>query len=105
MFVIDLMTFLLTQQNVGREVAKLIGKEAYTEGFIRGEEFKYQYERFIDMLQYVQNNYFSTDTINFTQKFEYCLIEAVKNCIRDFVDAKCIIVYKQHKGSNEMKLF
>lgn len=93
MFVTDLMAFLLAQQNVGREVAKMIGKESYTEGFVRAEGFKYQYERFTDMLQYAQDNYFIADTINFTQKFEKCLIEAAKKCICDFVDSKCIVVY------------
>jgi hypothetical protein len=93
MFVTDLKAFLLAQQNVGREVAKMIGKEAYAKGFVRAEGFKYQYERFTDMLQYVQDNYFIADTINFTQKFEDCLIEATKKCICDFVDSKCIVVY------------
>jgi hypothetical protein len=91
----DLMAFLLAQQNVGREVAKMIGKEAYAEGFVRAAEFRYQYERFTDMLQYVQDNYFFADTIDFAKNdnFKECLIEAAKKCIRDFVDSKCIVVY------------
>lgn len=92
-FIADLMTYLTAQQNVGREVAKMIGSESYSEGFVRAKEFKYQYERFTDMLQYAQDNYFIADTIYFTEKFEKCLIEASKKCIRDFVDSKCIVVY------------
>lgn len=92
-FVADLMVYLAAQQNVGREVAKMIGRESYSEGFVRAKEFKYQYERFTDMLQYAQDNYFIADTIYFTEKFEKCLIEASKKCIRDFVDSKCIVVY------------
>lgn len=92
-FITDLMVYLTAQQNVGREVAKMIGRESYSEGFVRAKEFKYQYERFTDMIQYVQDNYFIADTIYFTEKFEKCLIEASKKCIRDFVDSKCIVVY------------
>ena len=92
-FIADLMAYLTAQQNVGREVAKMIGSESYSEGFVRAKEFKYQYERFTDMLQYAQDNYFIADTIYFTEKFEKCLIEASKKCIRDFVDSKCIVVY------------
>lgn len=92
-FVTDLMAYLATQQNAGREVAKMIGSESYSEGFVRAKEFKYQYERFTDMIQYAQDNYFIADTIYFTEKFEKCLIAAAKKCIRDFVDSKCIVVY------------
>lgn len=92
-FIADLMAYLTAQQNVGREVAKMIGSESYSEGFVRAKEFKYQYERFTDMIQYAQDNYFIADTIYFTEKFEKCLIEASKRCIRDFVDSKCIVVY------------
>lgn len=92
-FIADLMAYLTAQQNVGREVAKMIGSESYSKGFVRAKEFKYQYERFTDMIQYAQDNYFIADTIYFTEKFEKCLIEASKKCIRDFVYSKCIVVY------------
>lgn len=92
-FITDLMTYLTAQQNVGREVAKIIGNESYYEGFIHTKEFKYQYEYFTDMIQYVQDNYFISDTIYFTEKFEKCLIEATQKCIRNFIDSKCIVVY------------
>ena len=92
-FVSDLMTYLMSQQNVGREVAKMIGNESYAEGFTRAKEFKYQYQRFTDMLQYAQDTYFIADSIPFTEQFKKCLIEATKKCISDFVDSKCIMVY------------
>lgn len=92
-FVADLMEYLTSQQNVGREVAKMIGSESYSKGFVRAKEFKYQYERFTDMLQYAQDNYFIADTIYFTEQFKECLIASTKKCIRDFVDSKCIVVY------------
>lgn len=92
-FVSDLMSFFSSQQNVGREVAKMIGQESYSQGFKSATGFKYQYERFTDMIQYAQDNYFQAETIGFSQKFEKCLIEAAKKSIRDFVDSKCIVVY------------
>lgn len=92
-FVTDLMSYLMAQQNVGREVAKMIGSEAYAEGFVKSKDFKYQYQRFTDMLEYAQDTYFVADAIPFTAKFEKCLLEATKKCVQDFVDAKCIVVY------------
>ena len=87
------MAYLTAQQNLGREVAKRIGNESYSKGFVRARKFKYQYQRFTDMIQYVQDTYFIADTIYFTEKMKECLIESAKKCIRDFVDSKCIVVY------------
>lgn len=92
-FLTDLMAYLTAQQNLGREVAKRIGNESYSKGFVRAREFKYQYQRFTDMIQYAQDTYFIADTIYFTEKMKECLIESAKKCIRDFVDSKCIVVY------------
>lgn len=92
-FIVDLMAYLTNQQSVGREVAKMIGNKSYAEGFMHSKEFKYQYQRFEDMLQYVQDNYFIAESIPFSAQFESCLLEATKKCIRDFVDSKCIMVY------------
>lgn len=92
-FLTDLMLYLTAQQNLGREVAKIIGNESYSEGFERAKEFKYQYQHFTDMIQYAQDNYFIADTIYFTDKFKNCLIKAAEKCIQDFVDSKCIVVY------------
>ena len=89
----ELKTYLSFNQNVGREVAKLIGAEAYANGFIKSLGFKYQYDRFSDMIQYTQNNYFMAKNIHFTTAFATCLSTAIKACIQDFVDAKCIFVY------------
>ncbi len=89
----DLIEYLLTNQNVGREVARLIGKEAYREGFEKDTSFRYQYERFTEMIQYTQNNYFAASSIEFTDAFRECLTEAIQDCIDIFVDSKCIVVY------------
>ena len=80
-------------KNIDRQVAKTIGNEAYREGFLHAKDFRYQYQRFTDMLQYTQENYFMAERIPFTGKFEKCLLEAAEKCISDFVDAKCIVVY------------
>lgn len=92
-FVNDLTAFWANQQGIGREVAKIIGNEAYEKGFMNSTGFKYQYEHFEDMLQYVQTNYFNQPLISFSERFENCLLEAAKKCIRDFVDSRCIVVY------------
>lgn len=89
----ELKLYLSFNQNVGREVAKLIGAEAYAKGFIKSLEFKYQYDRFSEMINYTQSNYFMSKNIPFTTAFETCLSTAIKACIQDFVDAKCIFVY------------
>lgn len=89
----EIKLYLSVNQNVGREVAKLIGTEAYNQGFVRSSGFKYQYKRFWDMIEYVQNKYFMAKNIPFTVTFEVCFFNAIKDCIRNFVDAKCIVVY------------
>lgn len=92
-FVDELTEYLNAQQKVGHEVAKMIGDEAYQQSFVQSSEIKYQYEHFSDMLQYVQENYFPSFDILFSDKFESCLLNSVKKCIKDFIDSKCIEVY------------
>lgn len=92
-FIEGLIAYLSFNQNVGREVATLIGKEAYREGFEKSNTFRYQYERFWDMIQYTQDNYFMASNVDFTDKFESCLRAAIRDCILKFVDSKCIVVY------------
>ena len=92
-FMADMKAYLTLDQNVGREVAKIIGEEAYENGFTLQKEIVYQYIRFVDMLEYTQDNYFSASNIDFTEKFRECLKKAIEKCINDFVDCKCIVVY------------
>lgn len=92
-FTEDLRAYLAYNQNVGREVAKLIGDEAYKNGFVKEIGFRYQYERFTDMIQYTQDNYFMAKNIPFTNVFEKCLHTAIKKVINNFVDSRCIVVY------------
>jgi site-specific DNA recombinase len=76
-----------------KEVAKLIGLAAYREAFEKKTCFRYQYQRFEDMIQYTQDNYFTAKNIDYTDAFAKCLTTAIADCITDFVDAKCIVVY------------
>ena len=92
-FLSDLKLYLTLNQNVGREVAKMIGDEAYKYGFNKEAGFRYQYSRFMDMLQYTQDTYFQASSIVFTNAFENCLEAAITKCINEFVDSKCIVVY------------
>lgn len=92
-FADDLIQYLSLNQNLGREVAKLIGLAAYREGFEKKTCFRYQYQRFEDMIQYTQDNYFTAKNIDYTDAFAKCLTTAIADCITNFVDAKCIVVY------------
>lgn len=92
-FQAELLDYLTVRQNVGREVAKALAREAYKKGFEKAEGFRYQYERFGDMLQYLQDMYFMSPAVSFTPQFEACFVEAVKTCISIFIDTKCIMVY------------
>lgn len=89
----DLLKDLTAQQNLGRQVARILGQEAYREGFEQRKGFRYQYQRFEDMLQYLQNTYFMSPSIPLTPRFEECLIQAAQKCIANFIDAKCVVVY------------
>lgn len=80
-----LMEYLVRKNNVAHEVARMIGREAYNEGFLSSKEFRPQYDRFSDMLQYTQN-------MCFTGRFKSILSDAIRVCIQRFIDSKCIVV-------------
>ena len=88
-----MMAYFSANQKFGREVAKLIGKYAYEQGFCKDKTFKYQYARFTDMLQYAQDSYFMAKYIPCTETFKFCILEAAKKCVRNFVDSRCVVVY------------
>lgn len=88
-----IMEYITFNQNFGREAAKEIGNEAYKYGFMMKTGFAYQYERFTDMLQYTQDVYFNASSIIPSDVIVRCLSQALRNCIKNYVDEKCIIVY------------
>lgn len=92
-FEADLIAYLKANQNLGRQVARNIGDEAYEHGFQKQSGFAYQYDRFQDMLQYTQDTYFFASSIPLTTMFADQLQKALCQCIMDFVDAHCIVVY------------
>ena len=92
-FVSGLNSYLSKGQNLGREMAKLIAQEAYRQGFEKNKSFSYQYKRFEDMLQYTQDNYFNASSINPSNAIINCLNHALANCIRNYIDTCCIVVY------------
>ncbi|MCC3380591.1 hypothetical protein ACFQ5D_20395 [Paenibacillus farraposensis] len=89
----DLVQYLTNYQKLGHEVAELIGNEAYKNGFEKNKGFSYQYDRFKDMLEFTQDIYFNAPNISPTAEFVACLNQAIQNCVKDFVDANCIVVY------------
>lgn len=81
--------------SLDREVAKEIGERAYHGGFeqpIPGTPFPYQYERLHHMFDYTQEHFFNTKDIIPGQEFQEIVRACVKNCLRQFVDERCILV-------------
>lgn len=81
--------------SLGYEVAKEIGERAYHGGFeqpIPGTPFPYQYERLHHMFEYAQEHFFNTKDIMLGQEFQEIVRACVKNCLRQFVDERCILV-------------
>ena len=92
----DLLTYLKESQYLGRETAKKIGAIAYENGFAKnlpGNPFLYQYKRLDNMFSYVQTQYFQGPQIPFTVAFGEVLHAAVTDCIKQFVDSRCVVVY------------
>lgn len=92
----DLMQYLKSSQNLGRETAKKIGEIGYHNGFeknLPGNPFLYQYNRLDNMFSYVQTQYFQGPQIPLTPAFEVVLRDAVAECIQQFVDTRCVVVY------------
>ncbi len=92
----DLLQYLKASQYLGRETAKKIGAIAYHNGFIKnlpGNPFLYQYDRLENMFSFVQAQYFHGPQIPFTTAFESVLCDAVTECIQQFVDSRCVVVY------------
>lgn len=88
---------LYLKQHIGREVAKVIGERAAKVGidYEVDEKLKCrnQCEFFHGMLQYTQENFFYAPQIDVTEQFEKCFDQAINNCVKNFVDLKCIGVY------------
>ena len=85
--------YLKDYQYLGRITTMLIGKDAYEKGFMKDSYWKYQYERWNDMLVYLQDEYFSSLSIKYNEKFNECLEKALKICFDEFINSKCIVVY------------
>ena len=80
-----LVEYLARKNNVAHELARMIGREAYSEGFLSSKKFRSQYDRFSDMLQYTQD-------MCLTGRFKSILSDAIGVCIQRFIDSKCIVV-------------
>ena len=78
--------------NIGRELAVIIGGEAYRGAFIRAGGFRFQWQRFNAMLTYVQERYFgakSADANALLPEFN----AALTKCVSEFIDTRCIVAY------------
>ncbi len=83
------------KNDLGREIAKAVGDEAYNKGFT-GAYGLYQYEYFNNMITYTQNHFFRGEQIVFgdsTQELNSRIEAALNKCVRNFIDQRCIEVY------------
>lgn len=94
-FIKDINNFMKFTQHFGREVSKLIGQNAYHEEFERENDYAYYYyyERFERMVEYVNKRYFRGPVISLGEELESCLYEVYEQCILDFVNEQCIVIY------------
>ena len=72
----------------------ILGDDAYRNGYCKtlNMSFPYLYKRFQSMLEYAHTKYFGKKQIdknNLISAFE----AALKSCIIEFIDTKCIVVY------------
>lgn len=83
------------KNNLGREIAKAVGDEAYQKGFT-GPYGLYQYEYFNNMITYTQNHFFRGEQIVFgdsTKELMDRIEFALSKCVKNFIDQRCIEVY------------
>lgn len=95
LFMQGLQDYIASNQNWGRETARKIGEDAYANGFNKKESFKYQYqyERFAEMLGYTRDNYFTATSLAMNDKLFEAMESALRECIKDYIDENCILVY------------
>lgn len=93
----DVMWYLTDGQAFGKEVAKIIGKRSYEDGFKKNTSFCYQYQRLNDMLQYTQDHFFQAEKIVLQGEESELLLEnmreALHRCVENYVNAKCVKIY------------
>jgi len=84
----------LSKGSFGKLFAGILYEEAYKFGFSKDANiYKPQFERFGDMLTYVQNNYFSSKTVVVNEEIKKCFVEAVMRIINIIINQRCIVVY------------
>lgn len=82
------------KDSLGRYLARVIGQDSYVQGFCYdNKNYKTQYERFAQMLDYVQTNYFSASKVKVSNSLTDAMNQAVAKCILEVISTKCIVVY------------
>lgn len=80
--------------NIGKKFAAKVLDDSYKNGFSRNSDiYMTQYQRFSNLLQYTQDNYFSSSQIIATQYIIECFEKATDECINDVFNENCIVVY------------
>lgn len=93
LFLKQLKDYLQLNQNLGRKVTQKIGVEAYRHGFEMHKGFAYQYTLFSEAIEYTRRTYFPFSSIPFGKDFQNIFEEALHECVADFVDAYCVVLY------------
>lgn len=82
------------KDSLGRYLARVIGQDSYVKGFcLDNNNYKTQYERFAQMLDYVQTHYFSASKVTVSNNLTDAMNQAVAKCILEVISTKCIVVY------------
>ncbi|WP_068984493.1 hypothetical protein [Lysinibacillus xylanilyticus] len=80
--------------DIGKKFAAKVLDDSYKNGFSRNSDiYMTQHKRFSNLLQYTQDNYFSSSRIIATQYIIECFEKATFECINDVFNENCIIVY------------
>ncbi|MFT4145242.1 MAG: hypothetical protein QM644_12370 [Mobilitalea sp.] len=82
------------KDSLGRYLARVIGQDSYVQGFcFNNKIYKTQYDRFAQMLNYVQTYYFTASRVKVSNNLADAMNQAVAKCILEVISTKCVVVY------------
>lgn len=81
------------KDSLGRSLARVIGLDSYVHGFCSNKSYKTQFDRFTQMLDYVQTYYFTASKVKVSNNLINTMNQAVAKCILEVISTKCVVVY------------
>lgn len=80
--------------NIGKKFAVTVLDDCYRNGFSRDSDvYMTQYNRFSNLLQYTQDNYFNSSQITANKHIIESIEKSIKEVINDVINENCIVVY------------